>query len=107
MVAPPPGVLHLKSACALLDEETVLATGPLAAAGLFGGDLRVLTVPSGEDAAANLVRVNDRVLAAAGHPRTLDLIDAHGLPAVALDTTEISKIDAGLSCMSLRWAAGN
>lgn len=103
-VAPPPGVLHLKTACALLDEETVLATGPLVAAGLFPG-MRVLTVPAGEEAAANLIRVGDRVLAAAGHPRTLDLIDAHGLAVTALSTREISKIDAGLSCMSLRWRA--
>lgn len=103
VVTPPPGVLHLKTACALLDEETVLAAGPVAAAGLFGPGLRVLTVPAGEDAAANLIRVNDVVLAAAGHPRTLDLLDAHGLAVRTLDTTHIARLDAGLSCMSLRW----
>jgi len=43
------------------------------------------------------------VLAAAGHPRTLDLLDAHGLAVRTLDTTHIARLDAGLSCMSLRW----
>ena len=100
----PPGVLHFKSACALLDEETVLATTAMAASGVFKG-LQVITTPSGEEAAANLVRVGDTVLASAGYPRTLDLLAARGLEVVALPTTEVAKIDAGLSCMSLRWRA--
>lgn len=98
----PPGVLHFKSACALLDEETVLATPAMAASGVFSG-LEVVTTPPGEDAAANLVRVGDSVLAPAGYPRTLELLSARGLEVVALPATEVAKIDAGLSCMSLRW----
>lgn len=100
----PPGVLHFKSACALLDEETVFATPAMAASGVFKG-LEVVATPPGEDAAANLVRVGDAVLASAGYPRTLDLLAARGLEVVALETAEVAKIDAGLSCMSLRWRA--
>ncbi len=100
----PPGVLHFKSACALLDEETVLATPAMAASGVFKG-LEVVTTPPGEEAAANLVRVGDAVLASAGHPRTLELLAARGLEVIPLNTTEVAKIDAGLSCMSLRWRA--
>lgn len=98
----PPGVLHFKSACALLDEETVLATPAMAASGVFRG-LEVVITPPGEAAAANLVRVGDCVLAPAGYPRTLELLAARGLEVVALPATEVAKIDAGLSCMSLRW----
>lgn len=98
----PPGVLHFKSACALLDEETVLATPAMAASGVFRG-LEVVITPPGEAAAANLVRVGDSVLAPAGYPRTLELLAARGLEVVALPATEVAKIDAGLSCMSLRW----
>lgn len=102
----PPGVLHFKSASALLDEETVLATAPMAASGVFDGSgLRVLTTAPGEDAAANLVRVNDVVLADAACPRTLERLAAHGLAVVPLPVTETARVDAGLSCMSLRWRA--
>jgi len=100
----PPGVLHFKSACALLDEETVFATPAMAASGVFNG-LDVVATPPGEEAAANLVRVGDAVLASAGFPRTRDLLAARGLEVVELPTTEVAKIDAGLSCMSLRWRA--
>lgn len=103
-VATPPTVLHLKSACSLLDDQTVLATPALAASGIFDG-LRVLVVPDGEEAAANALRLNDTVLAGAACPLTLELLDRHGFNVIALPTAEIGKLDAGLSCMSLRWHA--
>jgi dimethylargininase len=104
VVAPPAGVLHLKSACALIDEETMLVTPALAASGLFDG-WRVLQTPPGEEAAANLVRANQTLLIAAGHPRTREMLETRGLEVVALETAHVARIDAGLSCMSLRWAS--
>lgn len=101
-VATPGGVLHFKSDCSLLDEETVLATTRLAASGVFDG-FRVVVTPEGEEGAANAVRVNDRVFLSAGYPRTGDMLTALGFRVVTLATREIAKIDAGLSCMSLRW----
>jgi dimethylargininase len=100
-VKTPPGVLHLKSDCALIDEETILMTARLAASNPFL-DLRALIVPEGEDPAANALRLNDRILVSEFYPRTHDLLARHA-KVVALPTTEIAKIDAGLSCMSLRW----
>lgn len=104
VVQAPPEVLHLKSACSLLDEETILATSALSRSGIFDG-FRILNVPQGEAGAANILRLNDYVLASAAYPRTLELLDAAGLKVLPLQTTEISKVDAGLSCMSLRWHA--
>lgn len=102
-IAPTPeGVLHFKTASALLDEETIVATSALADAGLFDG-FRVLTVPEGEERAANLLRINDRVLLGADYPRTRELLDKAGHRVVPLPVSEIRRIDAGLSCMSLRW----
>jgi dimethylargininase len=98
----PPGVLHFKTASALLDEETIITTPALAAAGCFPGFDLVVT-PEGEEKAANLIRVNDKVLIGADYPRTADMLAAQGYDLVALDVAEIRKIDAGLSCMSLRW----
>jgi dimethylargininase len=98
----PGGTLHLKSDCSLVDEETVIATENLAAARVLG-DLRVLVVPPEERAATNAVRVNDTVFVRDGCPRTRQMLVDHGLDVVPLPVREIAKIDAGLSCMSLRW----
>jgi len=98
----PREVLHLKTASSLIDEETVLATRALAASGIFAG-YRVIEVPAGEDGGANVLRVNDRVLAGAGYPRIIDALTAHGVEVVALGNDQIARIDAGFTCMSLRW----
>lgn len=102
IVETPPGVLHFKTDCSLLDEETVLTTARLAASGVFS-DIGTLVVPEGEEAAANALRVNKVVFIGADFPRTRDLLDKAGYTTVALSTREIGKVDAGLSCMSLRW----
>ena len=104
VVAPPPGVLHLKTGCTLIDEETILATAQVAASGLFDG-FHILTVPEGEEAGANALRVNDRLFCGSAFPRLQDLLARHGYALVALPVHEVGKIDAGLSCMSLRWTA--
>jgi dimethylargininase len=105
IVATPAGVLHFKTDCSLLDDETVLSTERLAASGAFAGS-RVLTTPPGEEAAANALRVNDVVLMGIDFPATRAMLEKNGYRVVALQTGEIGKIDAGLSCMSLRWLKG-
>lgn len=105
LVRTPPGVLHFKSDCSLLDEETVFSTTRLAAFDVFKG-MRVLHVPDGEEAAANALRINDSVLVSNAFPRTIELLSKHGYKVQLMMTDEIGKIDAGLSCMSLRWWDG-
>jgi dimethylargininase len=39
------------------------------------------------------------------YPRTAELLAQAGYKIVPLPTREIAKIDAGLSCLSLRWQA--
>jgi dimethylargininase len=104
IVAAPPGVLHFKSGCSLLDEETVLVTQSLDNGEIFDG-LGRLQVAAGEEPAANALRLNDFILIADGYPRTRELIEARGLATLAVPVSEIAKLDAGLSCMSLRWRA--
>ena len=104
IVDTPPGVLHLKTASSLVDEETVLATAALAASGIFA-DYRLIAVPEGEEGGANVLRVNDHLLCGAQYPRTIDCLAGHGAAIVALDNAEIARIDAGFTCMSLRWRA--
>ena len=102
IVETPAGVLHFKTDCSLLDEDSVLTTRRLARSGVFDGFRQVL-VPDGEEAAANALRVNDVVMVASGFPKTIEMLDQRGYQVVPVDATEIGRIDAGLSCMSLRW----
>ena len=102
IVDTPAGVLHFKTACGLIDEETVAVTRALDDASIFGR-LRRIVIPDEEAAAANLLRIRGHVLVGAAYPRTRELIEALGIPTIALPVAAIARIDAGLSCMSLRW----
>jgi dimethylargininase len=102
IVETPSSILHFKTDVALLSEETIVATQPMADSGLFA-DFKILPIPAGEEAAANLLRVNDSVFVGDCFPRTIELIAKDGMKVVALPVSEIGKLDAGLSCMSLRW----
>ena len=102
IVETPAGVLHFKTDCSLLDEDSVFSTRRLARSGVFDG-FRQILVPEGEEAAANALRVNDVVLVASAFPRTIAMLDGLGYKVVPIETTEIGRVDAGLSCMSLRW----
>lgn len=100
IVEPPPGLLHLKTGSALIDEGSVIAVPAMAP--LFRA-YEVLAVPEGEEHAANLIRVNDRILMGSGFPKTAAMLGERGLRVFETPASEIAKIDAGLSCMSLRW----
>ncbi|WP_411339526.1 arginine deiminase family protein [Sphingopyxis sp. J-6] len=98
----PPGVLHFKTGCGLIDERTILAVPALADCPEFDGLEIVLTSP-GEEPAANILRVRDTVLVGDRWSATHALLAARGIEARPLPTDQIAHIDAGLSCMSLRW----
>ena len=102
IVETPDRVLHFKTASSLLSEDTVMVTGALAATGAFAG-LKILVVPDGEEGAANFLRINDAVFVGDCYPRTIELLRGAGFAAQGLAIAEIRKLDAGLSCMSLRW----
>lgn len=99
----PPGVLHFKTGCSLIDEDSIFALPQMAGLDAFAG-LRVIPVPAGEEKAANKLRVRDKALIGAHFPRSRDIIEALGIETIALKVEQIGLIDAGLSCMSLRWA---
>jgi dimethylargininase len=99
IVEPPAGLLHLKTGCALVEESLLIAVPGIAP--LFAG-YDVLSTPEGEAHSANLIRVNDRILMGK-FPRTAAMLAERGLQVVQTPAREIAKIDAGLSCMSLRW----
>jgi dimethylargininase len=102
IVETPKDVLHFKTDCALIDEETVLTTPRLSRSGVFKGFREILT-QAGEDAAANALRIREALFVGATFKRTIEMLEKQGFPVVPLPAEEIGRIDAGLSCMSLRW----
>jgi dimethylargininase len=68
---------------------------------------RVVVVPTGEEGAASALRVRGDVFLGDCFPRSCDLVVQLGFEIQPLPVTEVAKLDAGLSCMSLRWLAGH
>lgn len=98
----PLGVLHFKTGCSLIDERTIFALPQMADVPTFAG-LTVIPVPAGETKAANKLRINDVALIGANFPKSRAIIEGLGIKTAALPVEHIGRIDAGLSCMSLRW----
>jgi dimethylargininase len=102
-VATPPGVLHFKTDCSLLDAETILATKRLDASGCFEG-YKVIHTAEGEEACANSIRFNDLVITPSGFPRTAEILDKSGYSVRLVGNSEAAKLDGGMSCLSLRFS---
>lgn len=98
----PPGVLHFKTGCSLIDEGAILAVPAMQGRPALAG-LEVVPTPPGEEGAANILRVRDTILIGTRWRATQALLAARGAAVRALPTDQIARIDAGLSCMSLRW----
>ena len=98
----PPDVLHFKTDCSLIDDNCILSTERLASSGCFEG-MKTLLVPTGEDAAANMIRYNNHIIMPAGFPKTEAMLKAEGFDVLTVGNTECAKIDGGMSCLSLRF----
>ncbi len=95
--------LHLKSACSLADEHTLLVhEGAFPLESLRALDVEVLSVS--EPAGANVLALADRVLVSAAAPRTADLLARRGRPPVTLELSQVHAGDGALTCLSLRVA---
>ena len=101
-VETPADILHFKTDCGLLDGETIFATRRLAQTRCFDA-YRVILAPDGEEAAANLIRVNDVVMISAGYPKTMSVLTKAGYKVQTVPTSQAALIDGGLSCLSLRF----
>ena len=103
IVDTPAEVLHFKTDCSLLDEDTVLSTRRLDATGCFAG-YRVVYTADGEEACANTIRFNDLVIMPAGFPKTRQTLMQAGYDIREVGNTEAAKLDGGMSCLSLRFS---
>jgi dimethylargininase len=98
--------LHLKTACTAIDDETLIVNRRLIdpdSLPMF----RLLFTPADEAFAANVLRVRETVCVQAGAPRTVDLISRIASKLEVIDTSELRKAEAGLTCSSIIFEASS
>ena len=95
-------ILHLKSGISYIGDHTLVVMEEMAAHDLFKG-YKLIRVTEQESYAANCVRVNERLLVAAGYPLLTTELKARGFHPLELEMSEFQKMDGGLSCLSLRF----
>ncbi len=95
-------ILHLKSGISYVGDNTLVVMEEMADDERFS-KYELIRVSLQESYAANCVRVNERVLVAAGYPRLTSELIARGFNPLILDMSEFQKMDGGLSCLSLRF----
>src|SRR4030095_12384616 len=100
------GSLHLKSACTVIDDETLFVnpdwidTEPLK-------DFKLIRTPLEEPASANVLRVGKAVCVQAEFPRTVELLQKVMDQVEIIDMSELRKAEAGLTCSSIIFEATN
>ena len=95
-------MLHFKSECSLIDDKTILLTKKMKELNIFNEKYNLIEIPQGEEIAANSIRINNHLLIPRGFKKTEELLSKK-YNLILLEVNEITKIDAGLSCMSIRW----
>jgi dimethylargininase len=95
-------ILHLKSGISYIGNNTLVVMEEMAGNDLFR-IYELIRVSVEESYAANCVRVNDRVLVAAGYPHLMAELVNRGFNPLVLEMSEFQKMDGGLSCLSLRF----
>lgn len=95
-------ILHLKSGLSYIGDNTMVVMEEMADNPQFA-HFNLIRVSAEESYAANCVRVNDRVLVAAGFLHFTAELTARGFHPLVLDMSEFRKMDGGLSCLSLRF----
>lgn len=97
--------LHLKTGASLAGMDgsgrPVLLYRPEAIDPTQFAQVEPLPVNPGEAAAANCVRVADKLVVPAENPRTADQLKSRGFDLIEIDVSELQKAEAGLTCMSL------
>jgi len=98
----PDDILHFKSECSLLDDDTILVSNKMAKLDYLKSNYHLVELPIGEEGAANALRINDKLLLPYGFINAEEMLSKkYNIIKVKVD--EIAKVDAGLSCMSLRY----
>ena len=98
----PKDILHFKSECSLLDDDIILVSNRMSKLDYLKKNYNLIELPLGEENAANCIRINNKLLIPDGFSKTEEIL-SKSFNIIKINIDEISKVDAGLSCMSLRW----
>ena len=98
----PKDILHFKSECSLLDDDLILVSNRMSKLDYLKKNYNLIELPLGEENAANCIRINNKLLIPDGFSKTEEIL-SKSFNIIKINIDEISKVDAGLSCMSLRW----
>lgn len=94
------GCLHLKSAITWLGGDEVLAHPGWIDKNAFD-QFRIVEVDPSEPAAANALRLHDRVIFSSAYPRTAERIARAGCRLHLVDASELAKAEGAVTCCSL------
>ena len=94
--------LHFKSSVNFVGKKTLLVTADFAEHVALSGYNKIV-LENTESYAANTLLVNEHLLMPAGFPSTRKQLEVLGLDIIELETSEVQKMDGGLTCMSIRF----
>ena len=98
----PNDILHFKSECSVLNNDTILVSNKMAKLDYLKTNYNLIKLPIGEEGASNSLRINDKLLLPDGFIQAEEILSKN-YNIIKVKVDEIAKVDAGLSCMSLRW----
>ena len=98
----PDDILHFKSECSVIDDDTILVSNKMAQLNYLRSNYHLIELPLGEEGAANSLRINDKLLLPDGFEKAEEILSKK-YTIIKVKVDEIAKVDAGLSCMSLRY----
>ena len=99
------GCLHLKSAVTAVTDDMILVNPAWIDADEIGG-VRAIAVHPDEPFAANVLRIADKLVAAASALLTRERLESAGLRVETVDISELAKAEAGVTCCSLIVSTG-
>ncbi len=94
--------LHFKSSVNYVGKNTLLVTADFAEHGALSR-YRKIVLEKAEAYAANTLLANGRLLMPAGFTTTRKQLEVLELDIIEMGTSEVQKMDGGLTCMSIRF----
>ena len=94
--------LHFKSSVNYVGKNTLLVTAGFAEHAALS-EYNKSVLGKTEAYAANTLLVNEHLLMPAGFPGTRKQLEVLGFDIIELETSEVRKMDGGLTCMSIRF----
>lgn len=98
-------ILHLKTGGTYVEDGNLLVSGEFKTQPAYrrGQFAHIFEVPDEEAYGADCVRINDKIIMAAGYPAVKAQLTAWGYDIIEVEMSEFRKIDGSITCLSLRF----